>query len=515
MGKGATGTQPTRDLSDEIPLPVTQGTLYAALAKLREATPGGLSWMIARVEPDGVVLDHSRQPTLRDISALKGLPINSLNLRGTAVSDLGALVGMPLVHLDLWAAMDAQENLATLPRVPLRWLNVGGGPQETITDLEPLKGLPLEYLNVMVAKGNHKLRDLSPLIGMPLKTLILNYCLAVTDITPLVNMPLTELNLRDCGVRDLSPLQKMSLTRLNLSGCKGIASLSPLKGMPLRELKLTQCMGITDLSPLEGMPLKKLSIHKSGVQALTPVMGIKGLHIEYGDRIEILDASNLPTGGAATAGELPPTPRQPATREGLDSKMAALRKEFESILALAKEQDKELDSDCIRCCRLLAELLGKVRGTKLEQAVADEFALWDELLYQHVCGSNAWEQAPTATPADSANQASGEALAGATRDALDAVLARLRDSNPGNVSWRTARIESDGIVLDLGKQPSLTDISALEGMPLKTLILTRCTKLEDLSPLAGLPLQTLNIGNTGVRGQTPVADCPTLKVFAR
>ena len=84
-----------------------------------------------------------------------------------------------------------------------------------VTDLSPLEGMPLTTLDLSFAGG---VTDLSPLDGMPLTSLDLSYALGVTDLSPLEGMPLTSLDLSAAvGVTDLSPLEGMPLTSLSLS----------------------------------------------------------------------------------------------------------------------------------------------------------------------------------------------------------------------------------------------------------------------------------------------------------
>jgi hypothetical protein len=62
-----------------------------------------------------------------------------------------------------------------------------------VTDLSPVKGMPLGNLNA----DRTQVSDLSPLRGMPLGSLSLNNCTQVSDLSPLQGMPLTYLHL--CG----------------------------------------------------------------------------------------------------------------------------------------------------------------------------------------------------------------------------------------------------------------------------------------------------------------------------
>jgi hypothetical protein len=61
-----------------------------------------------------------RDTQVRDLSALRGMPLETLILNRCPVSDISPLQGMPLKHLRLW--------------------------DTKVTDLRPLAGMALEYL---------------------------------------------------------------------------------------------------------------------------------------------------------------------------------------------------------------------------------------------------------------------------------------------------------------------------------------------------------------------------------
>ncbi|HKI31623.1 MAG TPA: serine/threonine-protein kinase [Gemmataceae bacterium] len=102
-----------------------------------------------------------------------------------------------------------------------------------LSDLSPLKGLPLESITIY----GTQVRDLTPLKGMKLNHLNCDAS-QVSDLAPLKGMPLTHLGIHGTKVSDLSPLKGMSLTGLGLAGT-AVTDLSPLKGMELRTVFLT------------------------------------------------------------------------------------------------------------------------------------------------------------------------------------------------------------------------------------------------------------------------------------
>ncbi len=171
--------------------------------------------------------------------------IIAIDLRQSGVTDIAPLKGLPLKYLDL----------TMLP----------------ITDLSALKGMPLEELYL---EGT-KVTDLSPLAGMPLKVLRMEH-VPVEDISPLAGMKLERLNLFDTKVKDISVVAGMPLNTLWITESK-VEDISVLQGMKLESLDLRKT-AVTDLSPMAGNEkLQRLNIAESGVTDLTP---LKGLHLQ-------------------------------------------------------------------------------------------------------------------------------------------------------------------------------------------------------------------------------------------
>ena len=78
-----------------------------------------------------------------------------------------------------------------------------------------------------------------------------------------------------------------------------------------------------------------------------------------------------------------------------------------------------------------------------------------------------------------------------------------RDSTLGKTLAARLRLDGYGLlVLDL-KNTSVTDLSSLRGLPLKTLLVEGCA-IADLSPLRGMPLRTLNVNNSKVTDLEPL-----------
>lgn len=132
-------------------------------------------------------LDLGDNPDMRDLSALRGMPLKKLLLYHPEVTDLTPLRGMPLNHLLMWGWKGT--DLSPLRGMPLTWLNCGGGG-------------PVEI-------------DLTHLVGLPLDYLCLNHT-SVSDLSPLKDVPLKHIEFLNTRVADPSPLKNiLTLERIN------------------------------------------------------------------------------------------------------------------------------------------------------------------------------------------------------------------------------------------------------------------------------------------------------------
>jgi hypothetical protein len=144
------------------------------------------------------------------------------------------------IRANVVTALDLRGNYLTLTDLSpvralpgLRGLTCIGSVQGkgNMTDLTPLKGLPLTYLDCSYSNVS----DLTSLRGMPLTNLYV-FATLVSDLSPLKDLPLMVLNCDDTNVADLAPLKDKKLTTLTCRGTR-VTDLSPLKGMPLKELR--------------------------------------------------------------------------------------------------------------------------------------------------------------------------------------------------------------------------------------------------------------------------------------
>lgn len=180
------------------------------------------------VEQEGKIIVVLARTGVADLSPLRGLPLEALDISGNPVSDLSPLKGQPLHRLGLEDT--TVVDLAPLHGMPLAELYLSRTP---VGDLSALKGLPISVLNLC----DTNVEDLTPLADMPLKMLWLSGT-RVKDISPLRNCPLVSLTLEKTSVADLSPLAGSALERLHV-GESSVTDLTPLRGLRLTRLIFT------------------------------------------------------------------------------------------------------------------------------------------------------------------------------------------------------------------------------------------------------------------------------------
>ena len=94
--------------------------------------------------------------------------------------------------------------------MPLTFLDVAAA--RGVSDLSPLRDMPLEYLNL----GDQPVSDLAPLASLKsLRKLVLDSTSA-SDLKPLCGLGLKDLSILNIPAKDLSPLQELALNSLRL-----------------------------------------------------------------------------------------------------------------------------------------------------------------------------------------------------------------------------------------------------------------------------------------------------------
>ena len=163
---------------------------------------------------------------LLDLSPLKGLQLQGLDLSGNPVRELRHLKGMPLRNLFL--ENTRVENLKDLSEAKLVELRLNNSP---IQSLKGIEGQPLENLYAVGTRitevsslrssnlrqlwlSESPVSDVSGLSGLPLISLTLHRTL-VEDVLFVRQLPvLQRLHIGETLVEDLTPLAGVNLTRL-------------------------------------------------------------------------------------------------------------------------------------------------------------------------------------------------------------------------------------------------------------------------------------------------------------
>lgn len=211
--------------------------------------------------------------------AIRELNPESLIIGWPQISDFTFLEGLRIKHL--WIEPTKPYNLAFTKHLPLETLRISF---TSVSDLSPLAGSHLTTLDLANCK---QITNIEPLRGLALTNLVL-FSTGVTDLSPVKGMPLESLSLDQTKISDLSPLKGAPLRKLWISNNPAIHDLSPLEGMPLEMLNASRT-SIKDLTPLRNCPLKQVWIKDTPVTDLRPIshrdlddLGVSEHNIQYG-----------------------------------------------------------------------------------------------------------------------------------------------------------------------------------------------------------------------------------------
>jgi hypothetical protein len=223
------------------------------MAALSKANPAEDLRATGSFLPDGSLVGlsmHGNYTSKLDITPLSGLKLKTLSIIGSGISDLRPLKGLPLESLTLsfsWALKD----LSPISELSLKALDLSASHIEAL----PAR-LPATLTRLKIG-GCSKLQNLEALKGLPLRELDL-YNTEIQDLSILKALPLKVLSLHGALLEDVGFLKGMPLTELDLS-LHRVTDLSPIKGMPLQKLGLYTTV-VTDLTPLKGMPLREMRL---------------------------------------------------------------------------------------------------------------------------------------------------------------------------------------------------------------------------------------------------------------
>ncbi len=231
--EAVTPTAPARRVSDE-PGAIT-------IADLRERLGIGDAGTIQKVGSRIVGMDL-RGTSVTDLSAIKGLPLRELYLEETPVADISALAGMPLDKLYLSRTQVA--DLTPLVGMQLTELNLVGTP---VTDLTPLR--EVEFATLWIPETD--VSDLGPLAGKSFVSLDVHQT-PVSDLSPLSgNTSLRRLHIAETKVTDLTPLAGLKLDRLIFTPGNIEQGLDAIRNMPSLNRIDTQFDGVAPIKTPE------------------------------------------------------------------------------------------------------------------------------------------------------------------------------------------------------------------------------------------------------------------------
>ena len=184
-----------------------------------------------RFHEDNGVIVAAELPNcgLRDLSPLKGLQLQGLDLSGNPVRELRHLKGMPLRNLFL--ENTRVENLRDLSDAKLVELRLNNSPVQSLKGLE---GQPLENL---YAVGT-RITEVSSLRSSNLRQLWLSES-PVSDVSGLSGLPLISLTLHRTLVEDVLFVRQLPLLQRLHIGETLIEDLTPLAGVNLTRLVFT------------------------------------------------------------------------------------------------------------------------------------------------------------------------------------------------------------------------------------------------------------------------------------
>ncbi|NQZ57722.1 MAG: serine/threonine protein kinase [Lentisphaeraceae bacterium] len=195
----------------DIPKIDTQGRIKRALKKLRHDNRGlaHLNRSRISVTANGIKLDLSGLLELRDITALRALPIYALNLDGTSVQNPEILQDLPLRSLSI---RDANIEISQLMNLALEEFYYDS--VDSINDLQVLHKMPLKKLH-LVYYGGQSLRAFAK---APLEELKFEYAPQLTDISTLSEKSIHILALPSVQKESFSILKKLPLKKLYING---------------------------------------------------------------------------------------------------------------------------------------------------------------------------------------------------------------------------------------------------------------------------------------------------------
>jgi|GEM_PF-1021576 len=144
----------------------------------------------------------------KDLSPVFECPLTSLGIEGCLIKDLSFVTNFPaLINLNISSTL--VKDLSPLRGLQLQSIEMAGTP---VRDLSPLEGMPLSSLNMTDVPAT----NLNVLAGMPLRSVHLGHPDLVMDISSLAGKDLSYLALVG-SVTAFAPLKEIKLSHLALS----------------------------------------------------------------------------------------------------------------------------------------------------------------------------------------------------------------------------------------------------------------------------------------------------------
>ncbi len=569
------------DRGSPMPLPPLRGLPITTL-NISSCAPESLA-ALEGLRLDHLTLGYGRMP----LGSLRGVTARTLSMWSTPVQDLTPLKNLGLETLDL--NFTAVKDLSPLRGAGLRTLRVRNS---SLDDLTPIADMPLETLflersgaikdlgPLQTIKTLKRLAldspwslDCSPLSGLPIECLILGRT-DLTDWTALRKLPLKQLNLQfqpfrgdadllrslpglqfindkkaveflkeadaeqaafDQWCADVAKLPAMEQvkavldellkrnpglqardctfsadTQVDIASDK-LSDLAPLRALPaLRVLWLRDATKLTQLWALRGLKLQSLILQRVPVTDLSPLRDAPYLtRLTVGDSPGFSDLSPLRGMKRLEAVELGGTGVSDlAPISGLP------------LHALNIQATKVTDLSPLRLMPLKALWLSFVpwRDSRLLRSIKTLEKVYDRPAREFF-GWADWEDAVRAGPP--AKQIEMVQAKLAELNGKGAALPKLEwgtGKDPGAIAWLKL---AGGVITDLAPvralpalesltvydSKGLTDVTPLQGLELKEVFLMR-TGVKDLAPLAGMPLAKLNLTYTPVADLRPLRGMP-------
>jgi hypothetical protein len=226
---------------------------------------------------------------LADISALRGLPLAEADLGGNAIKDLTPLAECQ--KLERLLISTHTSDIAFLKKLPnLQRIGFGGilnyydqwGRVPTAEDFWKSHGerlakqVPMEkqlekFRQRLVAEGNdpEKIPRWSFDANGGL-SISLDARLKCSDLSELRGVAVTSLKIYPSTVRDLSPPAGAPLRSVTIAHPCAVTDLSPLRGAPI-EILAVDLTSVRDISALRGMPLRHVFLTRSPIADLSPL----------------------------------------------------------------------------------------------------------------------------------------------------------------------------------------------------------------------------------------------------